>query len=792
MLTMNIKPMWIANGGNIDVYAAFRGWFELLEVTRVSVDILGAHWFNAWIDGRPLTSGPYRFPPDHPEYETLELTLDRGRHVIAGEVRSEGISTRMLQSDVIPPFFACDVSGEAGTVPIVWKTTRLRGHVRSGQRISAQFAWIEWVDSRLDPEEWQLPCFDDSAWDAPVEVELPGAKYLRRVSIGPVQSFNMTPRQIDGGFLTGPFDGAEPPDWPGESDPSWYKRNLHPASTPTGVWRRYDLGRVRLGRARFTLDLPAGSVLEFAYSEALQKGPVTDGWTHEAAAEFSEPEATRDPRLAPYIPLSYPPSRNLDHFIARGGPQTFMPVIPKGGRYIEVQIQGEPSKCRFLEEEYVERSYYGPPAGRFECDDALLNDIWMLGVETLRGCAEDAIIDNPTRERGQWGGDVMVSMEIAAAAYHDVSVFKRGIQQAAYCARGDGLVAGLNPGGLLFMSTYAAMWVTSVIRYYDLTGDAGLLEELYPYAVRNLAVFEKHLRSDGIEIFDAKLIDCFIDWGCIDSAKSMALTMHTLEAFRGMERWSGILGIDPAPYRRLASRLGETARDWAVRKGETENWEEAGYHCAVLALHNDLLPEAMRDSAFAYIKSHILRCFPNNPEAPRLVGPEVKDSRIITPYFTGTYAFPLLVENGDMEFVLDQCRTCWGWALGQGLTTMPEVFDLHWSHCHVWASHPTALLSKYVLGLSPRFGEGQNHFTLQLAVGGLGKAAGRVPLTNSSGEVEITWERKSLDQITYRLKTPAEISLRFGPGASMKRLVLRNEATLQFERREGRWWLTSQ
>src|SRR2546429_9850643 len=86
-----------------------------------------------------------------------------------------------------------------------------------------------------------------------------------------------------------------------------------------------------------------------------------------------------------------------------------------------------------------------------------------LGVATLRACTEDAVIDNPTRERGQWTGDVLLSMYIAAAAYGDLRLFRRGIQQSAYCAREDGLVAGLCPGGPAYLSTYSARLVTSVL-----------------------------------------------------------------------------------------------------------------------------------------------------------------------------------------------------------------------------------------------------------------------------------------------------------------------------------------
>lgn len=117
-----------------------------------------------------------------------------------------------------------------------------------------------------------------------------------------------------------------------------------------------------------------------------------------------------------------------------------------------------PDSVRFLEERFVERSYYDRPEGRFACGDTLLERIWNTGIETYKACSEDALIDNPTRERGQWLGDVgIVGMEIGAAGFSDIAIVRRGLVQSAQCADSAGLVAGLCPGGESYMLLCAAM-----------------------------------------------------------------------------------------------------------------------------------------------------------------------------------------------------------------------------------------------------------------------------------------------------------------------------------------------
>ena len=751
-----------AAGIERDVYAAFRGTFDLPRATRVHLDVFGAHWFNVWVDGTFLTDGPYRFPPDRPEYETRTLPLARGRHVIAAAVRCEGVSTRMLQADRLPPFFLCRARAAGTPIPVRWKAARLDGYVASRQRVNPQFAWMEWVDTRRNPEGWHKPDFDDDLWPEPAEVAAVKAWPLRPSAIGPVHRLPVAPRLLAQGRLSGAFDGAARPPWKTDTDLPWYGRDLAPRGSPNGVWRRYDLGQVRLGAPEFVLDLPAGAVVEIGYSEQL-----------------------RDGRVTPFIPLSTGVSRNLDHFIARGGVQAFSPLAPKGGRFLEVHVQADPAAVRFVSAAYAHRTYYGPPAGSFRCADRRLNAVWTLGIDTLRACCEDAVTDNPTRERGQWTGDVLPALDIAAAGYSDLRLFRRAIEQAAYCADGSGLVAGLCPGGTLHLSTYAAQWVTAALHYHDLTGDRGILDTMYPYAVRNLQAFEAALGPNGVR---DSLGWAFVDWGYPGTPGTdadIAMNLHVLEGVRGMQRWCWLLKKDRARYDRLEGAVRAAVLAWLTPRLGADNWTEIGYHRAVLALRSGLIPAGKRPAAAAFLKRHILDCFPNKPDAPRLSSPDVRSTQLVTPYFAH-YAFPELVRAGETDFVLEQYRRCWGWALDQGLTTQPEVFDLNWSHCHVWASCPTAQMTRYLLGLRPRFSAGRNHFDLTLQPGSLPAASGTVAMPNGNATVAVRWTRSGPASVGFNVRTPETIWLH-QPGEPRPFARVESETTLRLRKAGSRW-----
>jgi len=732
----SLPCLWLADikPEDGDYHVAFRREITLSTDEEVEIRILGASWFIAWLDGAWLAEGPARFSYGYPEYQILRQRLGAGRHVLAVQVHAEGAETRIVGN--IPPFLWCEVL--VGGKPVFgrWKSLRLEGYSPKVRRINALLGWIDWCDTRTIPADWPAVGFDDSGWKEPVTAAIP-ISTPAPLSSAEVRRFIHPARAVAEGRFVEIFGYDK--DSPAAR---FFLRDLTPPSLPPqGVWRRYDLGRVRLMRPWFGLDLPAGAVVEFAYCESLQ---------HD--------------RVCPWISLSTSDSCNLDHFVARGGPQEFFPHGPRGGRFVEVHIVAPPDQVKFVREEFVERGYYGEAEGAFACDDALLNRIWATGVETHRACAEDALTDTPTRERGQWAGDVVtVGMEIAGVAFADLRLCRRGLHQCAQSARADGLVAGMCPGQDIYLSTYAAQWVSACVHYRELTGDRALLEELFGAAERNIAAFEGFRTPEGI----ADAIGwAFVDWGYVRNPgpSDMAVNLHYLVALHDMRRWCDVLGrADRAAYyAHLAASVSATIGSYfAAERGRGgDAWDRIGYHRALLGLKLGFFAGDEVPSCVAFVKAHILRCFPNDPTGPRLSDPAANNPRLITPYFAH-FALPELIERGEMDFVLDQYRKCWGWSLSDGRTTWIEVFDTRWSHCHQWAGCPTWQLSRYLLGLRPNFDLGERHYRFVLTPGSLTRAEGRIPLPGRTDGVSVSWERGE-GGIRYSIVTPVPIFLHLG------------------------------
>jgi alpha-L-rhamnosidase len=717
-----------ADTSSIDTHVAFRGLFDMPADGKAELQLSGASWYVIWLDGKYIYEGPDRYPAKYPEYQSKTVELAKGSHAIAVEVHNEGIETRML--DAIHPYLFCRILNQEKILPVTWKCIPMEGFEHTGFRLNAELGWIEWVDTRKIPADWQDIGYTE--WKAPVVVERALGKF-EKSKIGNVKALEITPKMMAQGQLAEVY-GYE------KDNPSarFFLRDLVCDKLPAqGVWKRYDLGRVRLSRPKFVLDLPEGAVVEFAYSEFLNHG-----------------------RVSPWITLSTSDSYNMDHFVARGGRQEFFPLHPKGGRFVEIHILAPVYKIIFVEEKFIERAYYDLPEGDFQCNEELLNKIWMTGIETYRACSEDALIDNPTRERGQWIGDMGVGgMRIGASGYSDIRICRRGLVQSAQCARSDGMVAGLCPGGEGYLSSFSAQWVPACVNYYRLTGDKSLLDDLYPAAEQNIAAFRHYLTPAGIS-YDAGW--AFIDWGYVPNPEpsDMGLNLHYYMALQNMVKWSEMIDRKDriAEYEKLEAQIFTIIQKYFVKNSENGRfqWDKIGYHRIVLGMLAGFIPADQQKEAVAFVKKHILNCFPNNPDAPRLSDPGANNPQLITPYFSH-FAFQVLIEQGEMEFVLNQYRKCWGWALEDDRTTWLEVFDTRWSGCHQWAGSPTWQLSNYVLGLQKRFDRGKNNFDLSVNTGDLKTAYGKIPLPDG-GIIKVSW-KKTGNMVEYEIITPEPITI---------------------------------
>jgi len=705
-----------------DVHYAFRSRFTVQGANKqiVSFKLSGIHQFVIYIDGEFCGDGPSRFSSNNVQYTEYPFELNSGEHIIAIIMQYYDITTRIMDNK-LPPFLFCECEDEnKNVVSMDFKYSRLSGY-DSGKniKIADTLGMMEWCDNNLNPQNWIDVNFDDSHWTTLV---LSQDFEVSADTTRPVRKVESVLEDTNHGFLTEDF-GYEADFVPVRFFLRRLEKLINP---PQGVWKRYDLGYIKLGRPCFVLDLPKGATVEIAVCEELQ---------HD--------------RVSPFISLTGGPSCNMIHFTAAGGIETFMPLTPLGGRFIELHIVCLPEdvkSVKILSEIYYWRTFFDEPIGKFECDDSILPKIWTLGINTLRSCTEDVVTDCPIRERGQWIGDCSVAgLRTTANGYGDMQVIRKSLIQATYCCDENGVLPALFPGQTGFFITYSIQWICGCMDYFKYTNDRVLLVKIYDAAIRFVNYLNLHFNlSDGIFRSDeGKVLDCgFVDWGyAVNNAEMTApLVCMYHEGLLNLIQIQKTLGFDNADLICQAEKVMSTLVVYIDGKRAADrsiNWSAFGYHGAVMLLKVGAILPNEKTQCIDYIKEFALSCFPNNLDAPRLYSPTIFLDKIITPYFYN-YTLWAFMENGEELFVYDQIKKCWGYMLELGETTCLEVFDTRWSHCHQWSACPTWILSSYCLGLHKSFDLGLNHFTFKLIPGDLQSANGVVPLADG-GKIEISW-----------------------------------------------------
>ncbi|WP_164821456.1 alpha-L-rhamnosidase-related protein [Paenibacillus koleovorans] len=732
---IHVPAFWHPNPSREqNVYVAFQSKLVVTEATQVTLHLFGSDVYRVYCDGIEIGEGPARFTEKWPEYDVFTLDLPEGEHTLTIVAHHYGVVTR-ITSNKLPAFLQVEAMDAHGPITLTWRCRELEAYLPLGRRVNGQLGWAEFCDMRLLPD-WCVNAEEDASADEdkwqPVAGKDPWSGREQpqyRPAIGMAcRNIPVAADAIDSGSYVNRF-GYEMDDPPVR----FLLRDLQPTISPDGIWYRFDFGKVGLYRPILDLELPEGTKVETGYSEYLT-----------------------DDRVIPVISLSASASCHVDRWIARGGRQTLSTYSPRGFRFLELHIAAPPSLITVHEVAASQRSYFGSPSGRFVSSDPLLDRIWSLGVETLQSCSEDALTDTPTRERGQWLGDaVAVGVETLSVAYGDLSLIRRSLEQAALCRRDDGMIVGCYPGQIIPVSSFAMLWVAGCMRYYKLSGDKAFLQTQFAAANDVVDFYLSHLTDVGIARF---AYWDFIDWGHIVSKEqvNIALNVLTWNALVEVADWAGLLGEDELRQQRIEQRdrletiirtkmttsTGLLRPSIPIGSVEDEQPSEPGFHANVLALRFGLFRGEERRKAVELVKRHMTNCFPNRQDAPRLAHPAANHPQLITPYF-GHFALAALLEDRETDFVLNQYRTCWGWMLEQGATTLLEVFDHRWSHCHAWSACPSWQLSRYFLGFHTSEEGDPFAFEFRLQTGELSYASGTLPIIGTDHTIQISWFRSS-------------------------------------------------
>ncbi len=364
--------------------------------------------------------------------------------------------------------------------------------------------------------------------------------------------------------------------------------------------------------------------------------------------------------------------------------------------------------------------------GDFCCSEELITRIWETAAYTLELNSREFYLDGIKRDRWVWSGDAYQSYFMNRYLYFDEDIAARTI--TALGGKGE-VCQHINT-----IMDYTFYWIVSVYDHYEMSGDKGFLQRMFPRMREFMDFTLSRLDENG---FASGVGDdwIFIDWADIDKTGAVcAEQMLLLRAIEAMEKCAKIAGEDGGEYKELFEKLYKAVHErfWDEEKGAFIDSFESGKrnvtrHGNIFALIFGYVDEEKRQSI---IDNVIL-----NDNIPQ----------IKTPYFK-FYELEAMCIIGRLDYVLDRLREYWGSMINDGATSFWEEYipGKPWqeqlsmygnkygkSLCHAWGASPLYLIGRYFLGVRP-LSCGYETFEVCPRLEGFSELEARVPVKGGS------------------------------------------------------------
>ena len=378
-------------------------------------------------------------------------------------------------------------------------------------------------------------------------------------------------------------------------------------------------------------------------------------------------------------------------------------------------------------------------SGSFRCSDEEINKIWEVGAYTMDLTTREFFMDGIKRDRWTWSGDAIQSYLMNYYLRFDTECVKRTIRQL----RGkDPVTAHVNT-----IMDYTFYWFKSVLDYYQYTGDADFVREMWPRMVTLMDYVQSRTNSEGMA--EGQSDDwIFVDWVDFPMHKRGILCFEQIlfcKALETMALCADVLGIK-TNYRSQSEELLQK-----INQTFWSNEEKAYYHAIEDGVMNRQITKfpnmfaIIYGMAFEEQRQEIMQRVMLNP----------KVDPITTPYMR-FYELEALCMDGLQTQVLQEIRDYWGGMLREGATSFWEKYvptekgvqhlamygrPYGKSLCHAWGASPVYLLGKYYLGVQPTK-PGYEEYEVRPALGDLEWMEGDVP--TPQGMIHVYMDRKQI------------------------------------------------
>ena len=625
---------------NLHVLA--RAWVKDWEGGRQILRLTADDYYKLYVNGRFVTQGPAPAYVEHYYYDTVDITpyLRTGGNVIGVHLYYQGLVNRVWNSGDGRLGLAAGLYGERGGLARELHWTYKVSRAYSGEVTGYDTQFLEDFDSRRWEPDWACPEYCGEGWQDMVIA--PWADYsLQERPVKQLSVYRVNPAQVR------------------RNADSWF----------------IDMGREITGALRIKAEGPKGAQVAIRCGEEQDHG-----------------QARHDMRCN----CRYEETWTLDEGICELEPYDY-----KGFRYASLT----PGEGVRILEVYGEARHYPMDDScctlESSCKD--LDGIFSICRRGVKLGTQEGYLDCPTREKGQYLGDAVVTAHSQVWLTGTVEMLRKCIRQFAWTRTICPGLMGVAPGSLMQeIADFSLLWSQLLTLDYSFTGDKEFLESCIPAARGILEHFGRYAGEDGLlyqvadkwnlvdwpenlrDGYDFPLTRPVVAPGCHNVINALyigaARTLAELEEILGMEPSMDWRGLKESYIRTFFRKDRQLFADSSTSG-------HCALHSNVYALYFGLMPEAAKEHIADFLVEKGMCC------------------GVMVSYF---YLKALAKAGRYKELysaLVNDSEHGWVNMLREGATACFEAWgkEQKWntSLCHPWASAPIPVFIEDIAGFLP-------------------------------------------------------------------------------------------
>ena len=617
----------------------FRRKITLEKVGKAVMEITADDYYKLYINGRYVGQGPAAGYPQAYNTNSIEVTdyLHNGENTIAVHTYYQGLVNRVWVSADRRQMLWCKLAVDGRTALVSdtsWKVGEHTAYSSCG-RFGYDTQFAEVYDSGAPEVGFEQPQFDDSAWKQ-AAVATRGDWKLVPQSTALLDIYEVAPKRVE--------------------------------PIPGGL--RIDLGFEAVGYLSAKAKGPKGTVIVRHYGEELDSdGSVR--WKLRCNCNYEE------------------------KWILSGGDDILNEYDYKAYRYAELLF---PAGVTVSDIKFVVRHYPFAEKAVYKTDKTMMKAILKLCSDTVKYGTQENYVDCPTREKGQYSGDVSIAARAQATITGDTTMMKKALRD--FCESSficPGLMTCSCSSLMQEIADYSLQFPAQIAWVYSIDHDKEFLKYTEPYVTACLNYFLNYCNEDG-------LLDGVTEkWNLVDwpanlrdgyafpLTKPIGKGVHNvLNAF-----WVGFLQSTDEIYGLLgkpATGLTEQVKTAYIKTfySRTSGLFVDSPATSHASIHSNLLPLLFGiGTEDAALKARLIAFITKK---------KLSSMGVYMAYFT----LAALVRNGERELAeqLTLDSGCWLLMLSEGATTTFEAWgkDQKWntSLFHPWATAPLIVFAEGV------------------------------------------------------------------------------------------------